>query len=458
MQQERFPAIQSFLGGAVLFLVLASAIALGGNRPVTWSLLAIAVLILFSGQLLLGLFNGLPLHARRVWLPAALYVGVLVWCALQLMPGMPATLAHPLWSYVPDAPSRIGADPGEGQHVLMRLIAYGMVFWIALRTAIRDDRAAWMLRAIALFCTGMAVYGIYAFFTGQNPILGAELTFATVQGTFVNRNSFATYAAFGMLANIAVAMDMGGGGGRASGDVRRRVRDMLELFFGGAWLYGIGAVLCIGALSLTQSRAGGVAGIVGLAVFLGAWRGRGRRLDPILLTTLGAVLVFVALTSATGLAERLFATEAEATRFHVYPAILSGIADRPLLGHGIGSFWEAFRPYLPQEVAVGEWVRAHNSYLENLFEMGIPAALGFYLALALVLVRIWKGTVRRRSDRAFPCFALAAAAAAAFHSFFDFSLQMPATAALFAAILGLGYAQAFSRDELKAAILSSKWR
>lgn len=455
MIQERFPGLQTFLGATTLLCVLVSAIALGANRPVSWSLLSLAVMALFGFQLLLGSFNGVPIQARTMWLPALLYILVLGWGAIQLIPGM-GIFAHPVWTNVVGDTGRIGADPGQGQHVLMRLIAYGMIFWIALRTAVVDLRAAWMLRAIAIFSTGIAVFGIWSFFTGHNAIVDAELTRENdvVQGTFVNRNNYATYAIFGALANIAVALDLSGVRPR-SRDLRKRIRDALELFFGGAWIYGIGALLCIGAASLTQSRAGGLAGIIGLVVLLASWRGRGRRLDPILIGTLAAILIFVALTSATGLAERLLATDDEAGRFFVYPAVVSGISERPLLGHGIGSFWDAFRVYLPQKAAVGEWVRAHNTYLENIFEMGIPAAAMLYLALGIITYRIWQGAVRRRSDRAFTCFALSAIAAGGFHSFFDFSLQMPATAALFAVILGIGVGQAFPRDELKRMVLNS---
>ena len=165
----------------------------------------------------------------------------------------------------------------------------------------------------------------------------------------------------------------------------------------------------------------------------------------VLLLTIG----FVALTSATGLTERLLTTDAEDGRFVVYPAIVEGIQDRPWLGHGLGAFHEAFRPYTPFEAAFGEWVRAHSSYLENAFELGLPAAGALYLALALIAWRIRRGTILRREGRAFPAFALACIAAGAFHSIFDFSLQMPAAAALFAAILGLGWAQSFTRSELK---------
>ena len=46
-----------------------------------------------------------------------------------------------------------------------------------------------------------------------------------------------------------------------------------------------------------------------------------------------------------------------------------------------------------------EWDLAHSSYLENIFEMGIPAAILFYLALAMIGLRLVRGLARRHHDR-----------------------------------------------------------
>ena len=47
-------------------------------------------------------------------------------------------------------------------------------------------------------------------------------------------------------------------------------------------------------------------------------------------------------------------------------------------------------------------------------------------------------------DREFSCLAFAAVLAVTFHSIFDFSMQMPATASLFALIIGMGWTQSYS--------------
>lgn len=108
-----------------------------------------------------------------------------------------------------------------------------------------------------------------------------------------------------------------------------------------------------------------------------------------------------------------------------------------------GAFPLAFRPYTPRSQAAWVWDRAHNSYLENAFEFGLPAAALLFFSLAVVGWRLHAGVRTRKRHQGTPAFALACFAAAAAHSLVDFSLQIPAIAALFAAILGIGWAQSF---------------
>ncbi len=439
---KRGAALQGALGWTCLILVLLSALALGGNRPVAWTLLAMALLPLFAAQIALDQARGLPDPARRAWGPALLFLPVLAWAIFQTLPMGASAWAHPAWALVPEAPGRISATPIRGQHHVVRLAAYGMVFWTLLRAACDPARAWGFLRLIALWSAALALYGLATAALGVNPILG-ESASPVVSASFVNRNSYATYAVFGLIANLAVFLRVQETSGRAGGARHRRAREAIERFLGGGWLYGAGVLLCLAALLATQSRAGALAGLAAILTFAAVQRGPAAGSRKFAWLAVAVVFGFALVALSGGLAARLMASGAESPRFAIYPRIVEAIRERPLLGHGLGAFRDVFRAHVPPEAAQADWELAHNSYLENALELGLPAAGLFYLALLILTGVILRGALVRRRNRSFARVALACLAAAGFHALFDFSLQMPAVAALFAAILGLGWAQSW---------------
>lgn len=438
-----FATAQKCIAWILLIVIGVALLSLGGNRPAIWSFMAVFVYILFLFQILVDLLAPSKPAPRWIW-PALAFGVVLAWAILQRSLILPGDWAHPSWAVLGAPAGPVSADPIAGGHGVMRLATYAMVFWIAMRACVEDKDALAYLRAVALFSTGLAIYGLYAFVSGENPLLAGEAGGA-LSATFVNRNNYATFAAFGFLANFALYSS--GQRTGSGGSWQRAARDFLETFFSGRWIWAFGMLLCAGALAMTQSRAGAAAGLLGLMVFLATYRtGQGQRAWGVVLLGLGAALA-VGLTAAGGLVERIADLASnEDGRFLVFPHIVQGIAERPLLGHGLGAFADAFRPYVPLEAA-GEWDLAHNSYLENAFELGLVAAGCLYLALAIVLVQIWRGQILRKRNRSVLCFVVACGATAAFHGAFDFSLQMPALATCFAFILGLGYAQSRAKSD-----------
>ena len=446
---------QGAIGWVSLWCVLLSALALGANRPAAWMVLVILVLALFAAQLLLDALSGRDarLDGGRLLLPTLLYLGVVLWGIAQLTPGLlPAAWAHPAWGLLagigvdPVGGPVVSADPDSGRHVVLRLAAYAGVFWIVASAAWRPSRARAFLRTIAVFSGALAGFGLLAWALGTNPIAGGpDQAERVVRASFINRNSYATYAAFGLIANLAALM-LATGEEAAAGDRRRFLREALEAFFAGGWVYAAGAVLCAAAIALSQSRAGAGAAVIGVAVFVALYRRRGDAEGRALAGIALVLLAFTLVALSSGLFARVFATEQEEARFLVYPLILDQALERVWLGHGLGAFQEVFRARVPFEAATAEWDKAHNSYLENLFELGLPATAALYLALGKLILACLRGALIRRRDRVIPTAAVAVSATALTHSLVDFSLQMPAAAALYATVLGLGCAQSRPRD------------
>lgn len=438
--------LQTWVSWLTIVSILGSSLALGANRPATWSLLSFLLIVLFLFQFFVVFPQRDIKKIRALLVLAVPFLGVVIWIFVQTMPGFPPTVHHPSWALLDSPGATISANPSGAGMIVMRLLCYAMIFWIAVRTCADRRTVLSILRAVALFSTALAAFGIFAYVTQYNPLLGADISNASLKAGFVNRNSYATFAVFGVLANMT-AFELTS---RAAVDAQSRlwrIRNFLERFFDGAWLYAFGTLLCLAAVALTQSRAGGIAAILGILVFLLSSKVKGQTRGWVMPGAMMVIGGFVALTSTSGFLERMLMTSEEELRFLVFPIIVDAIQERPFLGHGWGAFHEAFRPMVPLEGSFAEWNLAHNSYLENIFELGIPAATMFYGMLLLIVWRIWRGTVVRRRNREFCTFAFSCAVAAGFHSIFDFSLQIPAVAALFSFILGIGWGYSFPSSQ-----------
>ena len=436
---------QVALGWGALTVILASALWNGAFSPVAWVLLCLLILALFAVQVVFDFRTEVPSQARKALWLAVPYFAVLGWLLIQTWAGAGPGLAHPFWAHAPDgAIPAISAYPDAGGRIVMRYTCYALSFWILLRSALASKHGGMeYIQAIALFSLALALYGVLSFFLGSNPLLGVEDGETLVQATFWNRNTYATFAVFGVLANVSAYLNLVSGGRSTEGAVA--LRDFLETFFTGAWIYAFGTLVGLAAVALTLSRGGALAGVVGMVLLLVLVRREGHRRRTAMLIIPLAVFGFALFFLSSGVAER-FGDTAPQARWPVYEGTVTGILDRPLLGHGAGAYFEAFRPYAPVDFSRVEWQFAHNSYLENAFEFGVPAAAVLYMMLGLVGWRLWRGARTRRRHQLVPAFAFACLAAAAVHALTDFSFNYPAVAALFSAILGLGWAQSFRTD------------
>lgn len=429
------------LQGVVFWLmvsgVLVSALVLGANRPPAWLALSAGALGLFAVQMLLDLGDARAGRLwARLWPVALLWLGVVAWAAVQALPAPVPGWAHPAWAEAARAGiggvGSVSADPGATWHGVLRYLGYGAIFWIAARAvSAAPARALGLVDAIALFAAALGVYGLAAWAVDWNPIAGDESYPGMVKASFVNRNAYALHAGLGAMACLTALI------------LRLPVRrpERLEMLLGPGLWYLAGLVVLVTALVLTGSRAGVAVGLAGMIVVLwqGLWHTEDARRGP--------GLVFLALLLAVGavgtgaMAQRLgLHVLLEDQRFLAWAGVWQGISERPWTGHGLGAFHDAFRAYMPSGLGGAEWNFAHNSYLEHAFELGGPGALALVLALALVGASVLRGLARRRGMRPVLVFALAALTAGALHALVDFSLQMPANAALLALILGPAWA------------------
>ena len=207
--------------------------------------------------------------------------------------------------------------------------------------------------------------------------------------------------------------------------------------------------MLLAAIILSNSRAGLVCSIVGvltlgLALTLSrVVSSRGARW----FTAAVAVVCFLLFAVLGQSIDQRFTSVGEATkpRLEVYKITIDAIADAPIVGMGFGSYAQVFQLYRSSHWQLKVPARkAHNTYLENAAELGIPAATSLTLSVLALFVICVLGTRRRRRDVVLPAIGVSVSVLLGLHSFVDFSLQIPGIAVSYAFLMGLATAQSFS--------------
>jgi O-antigen ligase len=435
-------------------ILALSPLPLGSARPLPWSMLALAVGVLLLVALCHEAIDPSPKsRLRPLLLPLLLASLVFVWIVVQLLPSNIALSSEPIWSMAQNAlgttiTSSISVDRAQTAAELLQLLTYTGVFLASWR-ATRESEGAWLvMRAVGWIGTVYALYGLVNYSLGNQTILWLpkwayrdDLT-----GSFVNRNSFATFLGLSLVCNFAALIELFA---RQIDPSTRRTQllSAIEAIFSkGRWV-AASLVIVAGALLLTHSRGGSIATFIGIAMlllivmrargFYGAWR------KPLAITSIvGAVIVAVA--GGTGVLTRFsndsFSADA---RNDVYVGTIAAIREHSLYGTGLGTFEFVYPAYQSPHVSAF-FDLAHEDYLENTLELGIPVALAFYATLALLIGQCAVGVFRRRRDMIYPAIAVSASTLVGVHALVDFSLQIPAVAVLYAALLGMGLAQSAS--------------
>lgn len=331
--------------------------------------------------------------------------------------------------------------PAETLLALARFLVYAL-FFIALLRIDWDRKDIFILLGTAVASgVGQAIFGLlklgggnknfFLFFMPDEHIPGF------LRGTIYNPDHFAFYlellfpVALGLLFARLHVFDPGE-------NLKEKVLHVAEdrvviLLF-------LAPIALAAAVYLTGCRSG-IAVLVLSVLFFAQMSfylrvsfnaRRHLRLVFILATLLA---VFVGLQST--LEKFLGGNYAEAGRWDYWANALKMFSDFPLFGTGLGTFKYAYFLYGKEAALISH---AHNEYAESLADMGLLAFVVFIALLALLafsLLRMW---VARRHPEVKPAVlgVLTAVFAAFFHSFFDFSLRIPANAFLFLALLALG--------------------
>jgi O-antigen ligase len=438
----------------LLLLVILAPLPLGSNREWAWALCALIAGIITLAWVLQALLRPQQVSVSLKLPVIFLILAVCAWARLQTVAWVPADWKHPLWGMsaevlgVPLAGS-ISLSVQDSLMAAMRLLSYGLVFFLAFQYGRKRERALSTFRWIAFAGFAYAIYGLVIFW-GE---FGTLFWFydagykGDVRGTFVNRNSFATYIGLALLCAIAVfnqqvARRRGGGFPMPMGREQR-----IESFILQVWKPLSGILLMTTALILTHSRGGFFSTLAGGMVLLFLLNRRqqfqGTKSKAVLGGAVMVVVLAFVMTSEV-LLDRIDRMTVDGNaRIEVYGMTADAIDDNPILGFGYGTFADSFRLYRDDRLAA-HFDKTHNTYLENIFELGWPAAGGLFLCIGWLTLLCFRGAWNRGRDWVYPATGVAATVLVAVHSFSDFSLQMPGVAITYACILGVGCAQSYS--------------
>ena len=431
----------------------------GSNDLVAWGINA----ILFPGLALaheaVVLLSGRR-HAigiRIVRIPAVLFVVVWVWIVLQNATWMPSSLDQPIWALAADTLNRaidgsISADRDLTNLALMRLLTAASAFWIALQLCRDIVRSRQLVTAIAVIVCAYAIYGMVmaAFFPDTILWVRNQNPHGTVSATFINRNSFATYAGLGFLAVSGILLRLYRHTvGLVGGSARLRIVSFIETTGRAGAVVMAGTFIIAGALLMSGSRGGIVATAVAFFVlivltFKRTSRRRNEQRDTILFVVFLAAATFV--TFGDHFIGKIASGDlGDSSRVSIYNITIGSILDSPILGYGYGTFPDIFPMFRDQSISViGHWVQAHNTYLEIAQGLGVLFGLALVGAVAIPVLRCLKGAMIRVENASIPALATSAGVLVGLHSLVDFSMQIQAVTLTFMALLGAGLAQSES--------------
>ncbi len=451
---------------SLLFLVFLSPLPFGVNRPWSWSLWALLVAILAIAWSITSLISKPKSHFFRHFKSirdiVLVFSLVVIWALIQTSSHIPSDWGHPVWGMMNETLSlninpTISLTPADTITLLMRLLSYALVFWLTLCYCQDRDKTKIVFWGLLVSGFVYSIYGLVIDFGQIKTFLWHELQGGSLTSTFVNRNHFATYAGLTLLCTLALLNSeiKTSSHYRSGGYIG--LQRFMEALITRTW-FPLLAFFVIGtALILTNSRGGFLSSTLAIVVLLFVLNFKHHSRNIYVLIFAGLLVVFGGLIFYFS-SEPLFSrfdlmSRNNIIRDKVYAQVWLAITNNPWLGFGYGSFEEAFPLYKNMEIAGSIkspilWNYAHNTYLETIFELGFPAALGLFYCIFRLAWICFQGLRTRKRDLIYPATGLAATVLIAIHSLVDFSMQIPAVAYTYAMLMGAACAQSFSsRDK-----------
>jgi O-antigen ligase len=458
--------------GLFFLLIVAAPIPMGSNRDWAWGpmVVAIGVLALLCAAGIGGR-EGFKVSAEESTPLLALIVCFLLFVVVALVQMSMFAPLSPSASLYVQAGELLGQvlvpvptlAVDATRDALLKCIGCAAMFMIA-RVLFHDARwAKLMVMVFVLSAAIVMTYAVYMSVATHSCYVGSYLkkegtfNFTTdrclASGTFVGSNNFGCFCGMAFVAALGLMID-----GRRSRRSREEYSEEDEYGDGSShiadWFSGRRVILAalalyfLGGLMLSASRAGAAVTAIGaIALIYLLLRGSSRATLKWAAIGGGLLTVVVLVVAGEAFLHKLslLADSGNLSRVVIWRSSIAAMLDSPWLGWGLGSYGDIYTIHQPPTITQPN-DKAHSTPLEFLVEMGI---VGGVPALAVCLIP-WGicliGALRRR-QRQLAAIAFSVSAVAILHSTIDFSLQMPAIGFIVSALLGAGWAHAFSSTE-----------
>lgn len=449
-----------------LCLVLLAPLPFASNRPWSWSLLAnlIGCILLIDALCLLK--NRKDQKIEKTFLKQispllAIFSLLCAWAFFQsLSLSTSSLLAHPLWAETTkvlglSTPNSISLNPSDTRQALMLFLLYGGTFWLSARFCRDAENAKTVLKSFMIVSSLYAVYGLFTYFLDLKSVLWFDkwAYHNDVTSTFINRNTYATYAGLGVIVSLTLLFTSIGKQLRNHLSQKELIRVLVDNVTQQSWLPFLALLLNTTALLQSHSR-GGFLSLIPALIFLILGLVRIKLLPQKLLMIFFIIIAsggIFALTMSSDLTvQRLNTTSfANSLRDDVYLMTIDAIKNNPLLGTGGGTFEEAFKAYKNDDVRLSHhsWDKTHNVYLELAMESGVIATGLMVILFAIIFYRNISALFTRIRRQSFPLVSASCLILVASHSLVDFSMQIPGFTVSFLLIAGMGWAQSWSRQK-----------
>ena len=325
----------------------------------------------------------------------------------------------------------------------LRQCALVAVFFSVLSLVTTRSRLRAVL--VLLFLVGFvqALYGLTLYLGGDgiglwNP--GHEP--GTVSGTYINQNHFAGLMEMSIPAGMGLLL-MDWKPHESGYALKSSFRVILSLTFGRRGLVLFALLVMFAAMILSTSRGamGSLAAAISVVALTSAIKKRTVTRELKLgLVAIALVAIAMIWLGPGQLTSKLASSGMSSNRGDLRELSYAVIADNPIIGSGVGTYRWVLPKYKDERFGSGFYEHAHNDYLEMLGEQGILGFSLLFLSAGLIVAGILKANSRKKDSfvRGVLFASLVGCMSLLMHGLVDFNLHIPANAAWFFALLGIG--------------------